>query len=154
MLTESFIASVSAVEKTSKKDSNMKDAGIYLYEYQPLPALRSNFKKSSTKPNCLVVGVSHVFAAQHDKAVVHVYNRERGNQESTIPFPEKICSVALLGGADGGGVLAMGTEGGRLILWEVGCLTCAFGTELTIQSSFALAVKSQLPNLIYRLRHV
>ena len=154
MLTESFVASVSAAEKTSKKDSIIKDAGIYLYEYQPLPTLRSSFKKSSTQPNCLAVGVSHVFAAQSDKAVVHVYSRERSNQESTIPFPEKICSVALLGGADGGGALAMGTEGGRVILWEVGCLTCVFGTELTIQSSSALVAKSQLPNLIYRLRHV
>ena len=119
MLTESFIASVLSGEKVPKNDSIVKDAGIYIYEYQPLPALRSSFKKSSTKPNCLAISASHIFAAQSDKAVLHVYNRDRGNQESIVPFPEKICSVVLLGGVDGGGILAIGTENGRIILWEV-----------------------------------
>ena len=118
MLTESFVSSVLGTEK-SPNSSATKNAGIYLYEYQPLPGLKSSYKKSSTRNNCLAVGGSHIFAAQADKAVVHVYNRERGNQEALVPFPEKIRSLCLIGNQDGAGILALGTEGGRLILWEV-----------------------------------
>ena len=118
MLTESFVASILGPEKNPNA-STTKDAGIYLYEYQPLPSLKSSFKKSSTKTNCLAVGTSHIFAAQADKAVIHVYNRERGNQEALVPFPENICSLALVGNQDGAEILAIGTEGGRLVLWEV-----------------------------------
>ncbi|MCJ1248635.1 WD repeat-containing protein 18 [Trapelia coarctata] len=113
MLTESFIASILSSDKVSKNPVN-KDAGIYFHECQPLPSLKSSLKKSSTKPNCLAVNASHIFAAQADKAVVHVYNRDRGNQEATIPFPEKISSLAMVGRYDGAGILALGTEGGRL----------------------------------------
>lgn len=126
MLTESFVASVLGPDK-SPNAATTKDAGIHLYEYQPLPGLKSSFKKSSTKTNCLAVGASHIFAAQADKAVVHVYNRERGNQEALVPFSENICSLALVGNQDGAGILALGTEGGRLILWEV-WMTCATST--------------------------
>ena len=59
-----------------------------------------------------------MFAAQSEKAIVHVYSRERGNQEATIPFPERIRSIAIAGGKNGD-ILVLGTEGGRLILWEV-----------------------------------
>ena len=123
MLTESFVASILSPEKAAS-NAISKDAGIHLYDYRPLPALRSSFKKSSTGPNCLAVTTSHVFAAQADKAVVHVYNRDRGNQEAVVPFPEKICSVAYTGDLDGAGVLLLGTEGGRIILWEVGRTRC------------------------------
>ena len=119
MLTESFVASVLTPEG-SFNSSITKDAGIHTYESQPQPALKSSFKKSSTRANCLAVSESHVFAAQADKAVVHVYSRERGNQETLVPFPEKICSLALVGSPKGAGILALGTEGGRIILWEVG----------------------------------
>ena len=119
MLIESFIVSVLGSDKTSTHTAN-KDIGIYIYEYQPQLALKSTFKKSSTKANCLAVSASHIFAAQTDKAVVHIYNRERGNLEAVIPFSEKICSLALIGRYDGAGTLALGTEGGRLLLWEAG----------------------------------
>ena len=38
-----------------------------------------------------------------------------------MPFPERVRSIAITGG---GGVLVLGTEGGRLILWEVGDVNC------------------------------
>lgn len=89
-----------------------------MQELQPAPQLRSTFKKSSAAPNCLAVSPSHIFTAQADKAVIHVYSREKGNQEALIPFPERIRSIAVAG-AKYGDVLVIGTEGGRLILWEV-----------------------------------
>lgn len=117
MLTESFIASTLNLEKLS----NSVIPGVHIYDFQPLPALKSTFKKSSTSTNCLAVSPSHVFAAQADKAVIHVYSRERKNQEAIVPFPEKIQSIVLSGESDGSGTLILGTEGGRVILWEV-CL--------------------------------
>ncbi len=119
MLTESFIAST----LNSEKPSNNVTPGVHLYEFQPLPTLKSTFKKSSTNSNCLAVSSSHVFAAQADKAVIHVYSRERNNQEAVVPFPEKIQSIALAGESDGAGTLILGTEGGRVIIWEV-CPLC------------------------------
>lgn len=64
------------------------------------------------------MSASHVFAAQAEKAIVHIYSREKGNQEATVPFPERIRSIALAGGQNGD-ILVLGTEGGRLILWEM-----------------------------------
>ena len=115
MLTESFIASTLNVDKPNNKTV----VGIHVHDFQPLPALKSTFKKSSTHANCLAVSPTHIFAAQADKAVVHVYSRERNNQEAVVPFPEKVHSVALAGESDGAGTLILGTEGGRVILWEV-----------------------------------
>ena len=43
-----------------------------------------------------------------------------------MPFPEKIQSIVLAGESDGAGTLILGTEGGRVILWEV----CAFYQNL------------------------
>lgn len=117
MLSESFVASTLASSK-APASSALKDVGICIHTLQPSSVLRSGFKKSSTAPNCLAVSASHVFAAQAEKAVVHVYSRERGSQEATIPFPERIRSVAL-GGGPNGEVLVLGTESGRFILWEV-----------------------------------
>ena len=118
MLTESFIASVLSGEK-SANSAVTKDVGIHLHDYQPIAALKTSFKKSSTPANCLAVSASHIFAAQAEKAVVHVYNRERGNQEAIVPFQERIHSVAFAGDPNGAGVLLLGTEGGRVNLWEV-----------------------------------
>ena len=115
MLTESFVASTLSPERLS----NPIATGIYLHDFQPLPASKSSFKKSSTNPNCLAVSSTHIFAAQADKAVVNVYSRENNNQEAVVPFPEKIHSIALAGESDGAGTLVLGTEGGRVILWEV-----------------------------------
>lgn len=115
MLTESFIASTLNPEKPS----NTIAVGIHLHDFQPIPALKNTFKKSSTNPNCLAIHPTHIFAAQADKAVINVYSRERNNQEAIVPFPERIHSIALAGEADGAGILILGTGGGRIILWEV-----------------------------------
>ena len=115
MLTESFLASTLSPEKPN----NQTSTGIHLHDFQPIPALKSTFKKSSTNANCLAVHPTHLFAAQADKAIVNVYNRERNHQEAVVPFPEKIHSIAVAGESDGAGTLILGTEEGRLILWEV-----------------------------------
>ena len=115
MLAESFLAATI----TPEKPANNTTLGIHIHDLQPLPALRSTFKKSSSNPNCVAVSRTHIFAAQADKAVVFVYSRERNHQEATVPFPERIHSIALAGERDGAGILALGTEGGSVILWEV-----------------------------------
>ncbi|KAF2192578.1 WD40 repeat-like protein [Zopfia rhizophila CBS 207.26] len=114
MLTEHFVASISA--STKPNTGITKDAGIFFHEFQPLAAQRHVFKKSITDPHCLAVGNSHIFAAQAEKAVVHVYSREKGNQEAIVPFPERIHSIAL---ASKDTVLLLGTESGRILAWEV-----------------------------------
>jgi pre-rRNA-processing protein IPI3 len=114
MLSESFVASVLA-QPRAPNTAIAKDVGIYVHELQPTPAIKSSFKKSSTLPNALAVSSTHIFAPQAEKAVVHVYSREKGNQESLVSFPERIHSATLIGD----GVVALGTAEGRVILWEV-----------------------------------
>jgi pre-rRNA-processing protein IPI3 len=114
MLTEQYVASIQSPLKTPATGS--KDVNIFINELQPLAGQRQAFKRSATAPNCLVVNETHVFAAQAEKAVVHVYNREKGNHEATIPFNEKVTCLAL---AVSGTVLLLGTEGGRILAWEV-----------------------------------
>ena len=114
MLTEHFVAAIAA--PTKPNTGVTKDAGIFVHEYQPLSAPRHVFKKSATAPNGIAVSSSHVFAAQADKAIVHVYSREKGNQEAIVPFPERIHSIAL---AAQDTVLLLGTESGRVLAWEV-----------------------------------
>ncbi|KAL9609172.1 MAG: hypothetical protein Q9167_006031, partial [Letrouitia subvulpina] len=134
MLVESFVASTRKPE-VSKTATALKDVGIHIHEFQPIPALKSSFKKSSTQKNCLAVTATHLFAAQADKSVVHVYNTDRGNQEAVVPFPEKITSLALAGEPDGAAVLVLGTEVGRLILWEL-----ATGRQISTPQSHLQAV--------------
>ncbi|KAL4942229.1 hypothetical protein BDV06DRAFT_212039 [Aspergillus oleicola] len=117
MLSECFVASTLASAKTPASAS-LRDVGIFFHELQPSATLRSTLKKSSTAPNCLAVSASHVFAAQSEKAILHVYSREKGNQEATVPFPERISSI-VVAGSKNGDIVVLGTEGGRLILWEV-----------------------------------
>ena len=124
MLSESFVASFLTSKgqqaPSSFSSSILKDVGVSINEFQPsTSAVGVNFKNSSTESNCLAVSDEHIFAAQTGKAVVHVYSRERGNQEATVPFPERIRSLAVAGAEEGGAVLVLGTEGGRLIVWEV-----------------------------------
>ncbi|KAF2467199.1 WD40 repeat-like protein [Lindgomyces ingoldianus] len=114
MLTEQFIASISA--STKPNAGVTKDAGIFFHEFQPLPAQRYVFKKSATPPNCLAVSRSHIFAAQAEKAVVHIYSREKGNQEAIVPFQERIRSIAL---ASKDTALLLGMESGRILAWEI-----------------------------------
>ena len=153
MLTESFIAAVLKPEKLAHNVLT-KDAGIFVHEYQPLATLRTSFKKSSISPNCLAASASHIFASQAGKAIVHVYSRDRGNQEAIVPFPERITSLSLVGNYDNAGILALGTEGGRLMLWEVSPLavdrTSISASELTRTSSYAQAAWSRHLNHIYK----
>lgn len=117
MLTEHFAASIGAPAPTSKVVTNTaKDAGIFVFESQPLSQQRAAFKKSTTNANCLAVSATHVFAAQADKAVVNVYSREKGSHEATVPFQERVGSLAL---ACEETVLVVGTTEGRIFLWEV-----------------------------------
>jgi pre-rRNA-processing protein IPI3 len=117
MLTESFVAATLAANKAvAHTTAALKDVGIFLHEFQPQNTIRHGYKKSSSQPGCVALGESHIFAAQADRAVVNVYSRERGNQEATVPFPERIHSVAF---AQEAGILVLGTAEGRLALWEV-----------------------------------
>lgn len=117
MLTEQFLAALGTPPpaKINGSSTSNKDIGIYIYESQPLTQPRSAFKKSLANPNCLAVSPSHIFAAQADKAVVNVYSREKGSQEATVPFPERITCLAL---SCDDMVLVMGSAEGRLFLWE------------------------------------
>ncbi|KAM3421133.1 Pre-rRNA-processing protein IPI3 [Cercospora zeina] len=114
MLSEHFVASI-GVPSNTPGTNVAKDAAIFLHEFQPLAQQRAVFKKSATAPNCLAISESHIFAAQEGKGAVHVYSREKGNQEATVPFTEKISSIAL---ACDDAVLVLGTVEGRIFLWE------------------------------------
>ena len=131
MLTENFITS-------------SQDAAIHIHSLHPSYRMETSFKKCSTPTNCLAVTPTHIYAAQAGKAVVHVYSRERCNQEATIPFPERIRSVAFAGHGNGAGILILGTDGGRVILWEV-CIAIFFVDKLTVTSRCVLDVRC-LPN--------
>jgi pre-rRNA-processing protein IPI3 len=117
MLTENFIAATLTANKpVAHASAALKDVGVFFHESQPRSVFRHGFKKSSSQAGCVAVSRSHIFAAQADKAVVNVYSREKGNQEAIVPFPERVHSVAYAQNAE---ILILGTEGGRLILWEV-----------------------------------
>lgn len=134
MLVEGFVVGTSSENVVNPSlVSGHKDVGIFHYDFQPQLAFRHGFKKSSTPQNGLAISECHIFATQSGKAVVHVYNRAKGNQEATIPFPERISCIAY---AKGTGILIMGTESGKLVLWE-------FGTGRVItRSSHLQAVSS------------
>ena len=136
MLTEHFIASIGV--PTKAPGTNVaKDAAIFLHEFQPLSQQRAVFKKSATSPNGLAISESHVFAAQADKGVVHVYNRQKGNQEATVPYPEKISSITL---ACEDTVLVLGTVEGRIFLWETSTGRQVTTSQAHLQAVTALAV--------------
>lgn len=117
MLTESFIAASSEPPKlTSSQSQQLKDAGIFCQSIQPQRKLDQVFKKSLAGPNRLAINESHIFVAQSGKAAVHVYSREKGNQEAILQFPEKLHCVTL---ALDGSVLVLGAEGGGLYLWDI-----------------------------------
>lgn len=114
MLAENFFSSICG-PPLSSNTAIAKDVGIYTHSLWPTFAAKSAFKKSATPPNCLAASETHVFAAQHEKAYVHVYSRLRGNQEAFVAFPERIRCLTLAGD-----VLILGTVEGRIMLWEVG----------------------------------
>jgi hypothetical protein len=114
MLTEQFVAAISG--STKPNTGVTKDQGIFIHEFQPLAAQRQVLKKSATAQNGIAISSTHIFAAQAEKAIIHVYNREKGNQEAVVPFPERIHSIAL---AAQDTVLLLGAESGRVLAWEV-----------------------------------
>lgn len=115
MVAEEFFSSVYGPPLTSNT-AIAKDVGIYAHSLWPTFAAKATFRKSTTPPHCLAVSESHIFAAQHEKAYVHVYSRLRGGQEAFVAFPERIRCLTLVGN-----VLVAGTVEGRIMLWEV-CL--------------------------------
>ena len=138
MLTENFIAATLTTSKPSQHLSSLlKDVGIFLHEFQPQTTLRHGYKKSSIQPQCLAVSESHIFAAQAEKAVINVYSREKGNQEATIPLPERIRSLAF---AHGAAILVVGTEEGKLILWEIATGRLSTSTASHLQGITQLCV--------------
>lgn len=125
MVAEEFFSSVYGLPLTSNT-AIAKDVGIYAHSLWPTFAAKSTFKKSATPPHCLAVSDTHVFAAQHEKAYVHVYSRLRGNQEAFVAFPERIRCLTLAGN-----VLVVGTVEGRIMLWEVSLPSCPTPSNMT-----------------------
>src|SRR5688500_17303143 len=113
MLSQEFISAISG-PPLAANTAVSKDIGIYSHSLTPSHTIKTTFKKSSTPVNGLAVSPTHVFAAQDQKAHVHVYSRQRGSEEALVPFPERIRSLALAGQ-----VLVVGSVEGRLFLWEV-----------------------------------
>ena len=143
MLTESFVAATVATNKAvAHASAALKDVGIFLQEFQPQSTFRQGFKKSSAHPGCVAISDSHIFAGQADKAVINVYSREKGNQEATVPFPERVHSLVYAHGAE---TLVIGTEGGRLILWEVatGRITNSAASHLQAVSCLCITPKNE-----------
>jgi pre-rRNA-processing protein IPI3 len=113
MLSENFISAVCGPHLTANSATS-KEAGIYEHSISPTYSVTGTFKKSAAPVNCLAVNSFHAYAAQLEKAYVHVYSRQRGNQEAFVAFPERIRCLTLAGD-----VLVAGTAEGRLMLWEV-----------------------------------
>ncbi|KAG8415873.1 Pre-rRNA-processing protein ipi3 [Metarhizium acridum] len=113
MLSEEIFSSICG-PPIAANTAVSKDVGIYGHSLTPSWSIKSTFKKSSAPPHGIAVNDTHIFAAQDQKAHVHVYSRLRGNQETLVAFPERIRSLALAGD-----VLILGTSEGRLILWEI-----------------------------------
>lgn len=139
MLSEHFVASIGTLAKAPGTNV-VKDAAIFVHEIQPTPAQRAIFKKGATPPNCLAVSSTHIFAAQIEKAAVHVYNREKGNQEATVPFTERITCLAL---ACEDAVLVLGTKEGRLFLWEIATGRQISTAQAHLQAVSALSVDAR-----------
>ncbi|GAO18677.1 hypothetical protein UVI_02059010 [Ustilaginoidea virens] len=129
MLSEEFLTSICG-PPIAANTAISKDVGLYSHSLNPTWAVKATFKKSSAPPHCVAASDTHIFAAQDQKAHVHVYSRLRGNQEALIAFPERICSLALASN-----VLVLGTSEGRLILWE----TCT-GRQVTTPPCHVQAV--------------
>lgn len=113
MLTERYFAAVNG-PPIANNTAIAKDVGIYEHILHPSHSTASTFKKSSAPPNCLAVSNTHVFSAQHEKSTVHVYTRAKGTHEVTVTFQERIKTITLFGQ-----ILVLGTDQGRVILWEV-----------------------------------
>jgi pre-rRNA-processing protein IPI3 len=136
MLTEQFIASVGVPNKAPGTNVS-KDAAIFTYQFQPLLVQQQVFKKSATPSNCLAVSSTYIFAAQSEKAVIHVYSRDKGNQEAIVPFTERITCLTL---ACDETVLVLGTAEGRIFLWEIASGRQISTSQAHLQAVTALAL--------------
>jgi pre-rRNA-processing protein IPI3 len=145
MLTESVVASVSKIEdsKTTSWTGTPfpKDASIFEFSVNPRFAVSSVFKKSSTVRSGLALSDSHVFAAQTDKAAIHVYERVKGKQEATIPLPEKATAVETAG--ECGELLVIGTDEGNVLVWSVRHFADAEKSAELVQSMSGRLVKAK-----------
>ncbi|EFX02134.1 ribosomal assembly complex component [Grosmannia clavigera kw1407] len=112
MLAEDFFTAVNGPPLASNT-AIAKDVAVYHQTLSPSYGVRTTFRKSATPVGGLAVSPAHIFAAQQDRAYLHVYSRLRGGQEAAVPMPEKIRCLALAGD-----VLIAGTAEGRLLLWE------------------------------------
>ena len=130
MLSESYYSSISG-PPIANNTAIAKDVGVYEHTLHPSHSTATTFKKSSVPRHGLAVSETHVFAAQDEKSTVHVYSRTRGgNQEALVNFPERISSVLLLGD-----VLFLGTQEGRIIVWEVSLpLLCLSSSHMVGQA--------------------
>lgn len=141
MLSESVIICCGPSSTTEKKSTTpsaaAKDAAIVIHGLKPSANIRQLFKKSSAAPNCVAVTDEHIFAAQADKAIVNVYSRERGNQECLVPFQEKVTALTI---ACDGTLVVMGTEAGRLMLWETCTGRLVTTLSIHLQTVTCLAV--------------
>ncbi|CAK7266897.1 Pre-rRNA-processing protein ipi3 [Sporothrix epigloea] len=115
MLSEDFFAAVCGPPLTSNT-AIARDVSIYHQTLSPAHSVQATFKKSATPVHGLAISTAHVFAAQQDRAYVHVYSRLRGGQETFVPMPDKLRCLAVAG--DDGSVVVAGTAEGRLLLWE------------------------------------
>ncbi|KAF7527341.1 hypothetical protein G7054_g10490 [Neopestalotiopsis clavispora] len=129
MLTERYFAAVNG-PPIANNTAIAKDVGIYEHILHPSHSTASTFKKSSAPPNCLAVSNTHVFSAQHEKSTVHVYTRAKGTHEVTVTFQERIKTITLFGQ-----ILVLGTDQGRVILWE----TCT-GRQITTPACHVQAI--------------
>lgn len=150
MLSENFVTSTAhAPTKATATTANatvVRDASIHLHVLQPALRLHASFKSSQTQnPNTLAINDTHVFAAQSGKATLHVYSRERQNQEAIVSFGDRISSVTLMLDGD---VLVAGTEKGRLIFWEIKTGRAIHTTAAHIQPVSCLAADNCGQNVV------
>lgn len=114
MLTSTILASIS--HRTSTTTTHSKDASIFHLSFQPHSSLPlAVLKKSNTAHNALAASVTHVFAAQVDRAAVHVYSRATGAQQTLVALREKATALTLAGD---GALVVLGTEEGGVMIWE------------------------------------
>lgn len=129
-LTESIAVAIEPGEnKRQLPHPSLKDAGVFVAPLVPNTLPEKTYKKSSSAVNGLAVSQTHFFAVQSGKAAVNVYSRERGNQELSVFFPEKITSITI----QDDNIAILGMANGGLQIWEVSCkhlLICTFLTNL------------------------
>ncbi|KAJ7035634.1 WD40 repeat-like protein, partial [Mycena alexandri] len=94
---------------------------IAIHDFQTGSTLAS-FKQTNAAPHGTAVVQSQggqggiLFAAQHDKSILNVYNFQKDQVSLKIVLPEKLSCIAV---DHSGEFCAGGTSQGRIYLWEV-----------------------------------